>query len=98
MQIDRPGCDAHSKKEYQSMKDPWARRGRAAISTLTIAVASIAAFPALAQSDLGYHPIDPTQAGKTITLTGHHMPIDEVIEVARGCAKVQLSPEPQPRE
>jgi len=98
VQIDRLRRDAHAKKEIQSMKDPWARRGRAAISTLTIAVASIAAFPALAQSDLGYHPIDPTEAGKTITLTGHDMTIDEVIEVARGGAKVQLSAEAKQRE
>jgi len=55
-------------------------------------------IPALAQSDLGYHPIDPTEAGKTITLTGHDMTIDEVIEVARGGAKVQLSAEAKQRE
>src|SRR5258708_20311473 len=52
----------------------------------------------MAQSDLGYHPIDPTEAGKTITLTGHDMTIDEVIEVARGGAKVQVSVEARQRE
>jgi len=52
----------------------------------------------MAQSDLGYHPIDPTQAGKTITLTGHDMTIDDVIEVARGGAKIQVSAEAKQRE
>jgi histidine ammonia-lyase len=80
------------------MKDQWALRGRAAISALAIAGASIFAFPTMAQSDLGYHPIDPTEAGKTITLTGHDMTIDDVIEVARGGAQVQLSAEAKQRE
>ena len=46
------------------MKHPWARRGRAAISILTIAGFSIVAFRVMAQGDLGYHPIDPAEAGK----------------------------------
>jgi histidine ammonia-lyase len=80
------------------MKHPWARRGRAAISVLTIAGFSIVAFRVMAQGDLGYHPIDPTEAGKTVMLTGHNMTIDDVIEVARGGAKVQLSAEARQRE
>jgi histidine ammonia-lyase len=48
--------------------------------------------------DLGYHPIDPTDAGRTVTLTGHDLTIDEVIEVARGGAQVQLSAEAKQRE
>ena len=58
----------------------------------------IFASPALAQNDLGYHPIDPTEAGKTITLTGHDLTIEEVIAVARGGAKVQLSAAAKQRE
>src|SRR5260221_8880557 len=80
------------------MKGPWVRRGRAAISILTIAGITIVACRVMAQGDLGYHPIDPTVAGKTVTLTGHDMTIDEVIEVARGGAKVQLSAEAKQRE
>ena len=80
------------------MKCQWARGGRAAISILAIAVAAIPAFPAVAQQDLGYRPIDPTDAAKTITLTGHDLTIEQVIEVARGGAKVQLSAEARQRE
>jgi len=79
------------------MKDHWARRGRTAIAGLIVAGASMGALPALAQGDLGYHAIDPTE-NKTITLTGHDLTIDEVIEVARGGAQVQLSPEAKQRE
>ena len=80
------------------MRVQWATQTRAVISILAIAGASILAFPALAQGDLGYHPIDPTETGKTITLTGHDLTIDQVIEVARGGAKVQLSAEARQRE
>jgi histidine ammonia-lyase len=45
-----------------------------------------------------YHPIDPTAAGKMVTLTGRDMTIEDVIEVARGGAKVQLSSEAKQRE
>src|SRR5665213_1935057 len=80
------------------MRVQWTTQTRAVISILAIAGASILAFPALAQGDLGYHPIDPTETGKTITLTGHDLTIDQVIEVARGGAKVQLSAEARQRE
>ena len=80
------------------MNHQWPRSGRAAISMLAIAGASMLAFPAVAQHDLGYRPIDPTEADKTITLTGHDMTIEQVIEVARGGAKVQLSAEARQRE
>ena len=52
----------------------------------------------MAQHDLGYRPIEPTEAAKTITLTGHDLTIEEVIEVARGGAKVRLSGEAKQRE
>ena len=79
------------------MKHRWARRGCAAISTLTIAAASIFALQAIAEN-ADYHPIDPIEAGRTVALTGHDLTIDEVIEVARGGAKVQLSAEAKQRE
>jgi histidine ammonia-lyase len=79
------------------MQLPWMTRGRAAILTLAVTGASI---PASAEvlGDLGYHPIVPTDGGKTITLTGHDLSIDQVVSVARGGAKVQLSAEARQRE
>jgi histidine ammonia-lyase len=76
----------------------WVRRDRAALCSAIIACATMQAYPAQAQTDLGYHPIDPADAGKTVTLTGHDLTIDQVIEVARGGAQVQLSAEAKQRE
>src|SRR5579859_186508 len=45
-----------------------------------------------------YHPINPMQEGKTITLTGRDLTIDQALAVARFGAKVQLSPEAKQRE
>src|SRR5882757_10407582 len=45
-----------------------------------------------------YTPITPTMADKTITLTGHDLTIDQIVQVARYGAKVQLSPEARQRE
>ena len=39
-----------------------------------------------------YNPIVPTEAGRTITLDGKHLTIDEVVAIARHGAKVQLAP------
>lgn len=80
------------------MKVQGSWRCCAAVSLLTIAGASLGAFPAAADSDLGYRPIHPTEADKTITLTGHDMTIDNVIDVARGGAQVRLSTEAKQRE
>jgi histidine ammonia-lyase len=44
-----------------------------------------------------YKPISPTMEAKVITLTGHDLTIEQVIEVARYGAKVQLSPEAKQR-
>ncbi len=44
-----------------------------------------------------YEPIVPTLADKTITLTGHDLTIEQVVDVARHGAKVQLSPEARQR-
>jgi histidine ammonia-lyase len=40
-----------------------------------------------------YHPITPTMEDKTITITGHDLTIEEVVEVARHGAKVRYSPD-----
>src|SRR3984893_6335540 len=44
-----------------------------------------------------YHFITPTQAAKTVVLTGHDLTIEQVVEVARFGAKVALSPEARQR-
>jgi histidine ammonia-lyase len=44
-----------------------------------------------------YEPIVPTLDSKTITLTGHDLTIEQVVDVARHGAKVQLSPEARQR-
>ena len=56
-------------------------------------IASTAAF---AQSS--YRPINPTMLDKTITLTGHDLTIEQVIDVARYGAKIQLSSQAKQRE
>ncbi len=45
-----------------------------------------------------YHPIDNSMAGKVITLTGSDLTIDEVIEVARHGARVEVSAQARQRE
>jgi histidine ammonia-lyase len=40
-----------------------------------------------------YHPINPTMADKTITLTGHELSIDQLVQIARNGAKVAISSE-----
>ena len=47
---------------------------------------------------LAYAAINPIAADRTITLTGHDLTIEQVVQVARYGAKVQLSPEAQQRE
>jgi histidine ammonia-lyase len=56
----------------------------------------LANLPALAQSS--YHPISPTLRDQTITLTGHDLTIEQLVDVARNGAKVQLSPEAKQRQ
>lgn len=51
-----------------------------------------------AQGEFLYHPVNSTMSNKTIILTGHDMTIEQVIQVARYGAKVQLSPEARQRE
>src|SRR3984885_11773415 len=56
----------------------------------------IGSMPASAAA--GYQPIDVTKGDSVITLTGHDMTIEQVVEVARHGAKVQLSPEAKQRQ
>ena len=52
----------------------------------------------LALALLAYTAINPSAAGQTITLTGHDLTLEQIVQVARYGAKVQLSPEAQQRE
>jgi histidine ammonia-lyase len=52
----------------------------------------------LALALLAYTAINPTAAGQTITLSGHDLTLDQIVQVARYGAKVQLSSEAQQRE
>ena len=45
-----------------------------------------------------YTPCDETLSGQTITLTGRDLTIEQIVDVARHGAKVQLSPEARQRE
>ncbi len=56
----------------------------------------LASMPVRAES--GYRPINATMLDKTITLTGHDLTAEQVVDVARYGAKVQLSPEARQRQ
>jgi len=45
-----------------------------------------------------YHPIHPTMGARTITLTGHDLTVEQVVDIARYGAKVRLSPEARQRQ
>ena len=59
---------------------------------LTVPVAFAAATIA------SYQTITPRVADRTITLTGHDLTIEQIVQVARYGAKVQLSPDARQRE
>jgi histidine ammonia-lyase len=63
---------------------------RASIGLL--AMSSIAALSSQAIAAPDYHAIHPTMQGTTVTLTGDNLTVDQIIEVARNGARVQLSP------
>jgi histidine ammonia-lyase len=52
----------------------------------------------LALALLAYTAINPTASDQTITLTGHDLTIEQIVQVARYGAKVRVSPEAQQRE
>ena len=45
-----------------------------------------------------YRPINPTMSDRTVILTGHDLTVEQVIDVARNGAQVQLSPDAKQRE
>jgi histidine ammonia-lyase len=72
-------------------------RCRAASMLALIMIGGLMAnTPALAES--GYRPINPTMLDKSITLTGHELTIEQLVDVARNGAKVQLSAEAKQRQ
>jgi histidine ammonia-lyase len=79
-----------------SIQNSWRLRASAAICALMIAAG--APIAALSETTGGYRAIDPTMADKTVILTGHDLTIEQVLEVARHGAQVQLSAEAQQRE
>jgi histidine ammonia-lyase len=77
-------------RAIMTFRTSWRIGGAAAFCALLLAGTADAAAV--------YQAINPTEAGKTITLTGHDLTIDQVIDVARNGAKVQLSLEAKQRE
>ena len=65
---------------------------------LGVASLVLTAPGASAATVASYQPIKPTMTDRTITLTGHDLSIEEIVQVARYGAKVQLSPEARQRE
>src|ERR1700733_7690578 len=66
--------------------------GLAALATLYFA-----AMNAAAASPPPYRPITPSMADKTVTLSGHDLTVEQVVQVARHGAKVALTPEARQR-
>ncbi len=75
-----------------AMKRCRARRMFAAIVIGGLS-ASMAAF-----AQPNYRPLSPIMADKTITLTGHDLTIEQLVDVARYGAKIRLSPEAKQRQ
>jgi histidine ammonia-lyase len=69
-------------------------RGRCAL----LGALALTGAGSMALAGVTYTPITPTLAGQTITLTGHDLTIEQIVQVARYGAKVQLSPEAKQRE
>ena len=65
------------------------------LGTAALLLAAQAAFAATAAS---YQPIIPRQTDRTVTLTGHDLTIEQIVQVARHGAKVQLSPDARQRQ
>jgi histidine ammonia-lyase len=76
---------------------PLPRRYFAAGAALALMVCAWTAESASAAS-AAYAPITPTMADKTVTLTGHDLSIEQIVQVARYGAKVELSPAARQRE
>src|ERR1700730_7885633 len=61
------------------------------------ALTSLWLMQAGAAPTAAYEPIKPTLAGKSITLTGHDLTIEQLIDIARHGARIEVSPEARQR-
>src|ERR1700741_2467268 len=73
------------------MATPYASASRFDFRALIGGVVLCAAMPAGAAPN--YVPITPTMSGRTVTLNGRDLTIDQIVMVARRGAKVELSAE-----
>jgi histidine ammonia-lyase len=78
------------------LRVPQRFRGHWAPALLLITATGWACTPVVAAS--AFTPITPTMADRTITLTGHDLTIEQIVQVARYGAKVELSPGARQRE
>jgi histidine ammonia-lyase len=78
------------------MTHPMRGRCGAAMAGWCSVVCLIASAPSSAAA--GYQPIDAAKSDSVITLTGHDMTIEQVVDVARHGAKVELSAEAKQRQ
>ena len=69
------------------------RASRLAIGTAAVLGAVSVALPAAAE----FKSITPTLSSRTITLNGHQLTVDQLVQIARGGAKVQIAPEAKQR-
>jgi histidine ammonia-lyase len=70
-----------------------------AVRALVVAFCGVAAGLLAAHARAAdYQPITPSMADQTITLTGHDLTIEQIVQVARYGAKVAVSPEARQRE
>jgi histidine ammonia-lyase len=72
--------------------------GRAQPWAAAVGILLFSPWASFADGEGVYHAINPSMVDENITLTGHDLTIDQVIQVARYGAKVQLSPEAKQRE
>src|SRR5882757_10416905 len=76
----------------------WRTAKMAGLALLGCLAASMSALAAPGNQPTGYQPITPTMSDDTITLTGRDLTIEQVVDVARRGAKVQLSSEAKQRQ
>ena len=74
-----------------------------AICCVAFGLAAVSALPATSLSPSSapqpfYSAIDPIKSVKTVTLDGAHLTIEQIVDVARYGAKVELSPEARHRQ
>jgi histidine ammonia-lyase len=63
------------------------------LGTLATFAVAMGAQPVLAAKPIAYVAITPTMENQTVTLTGHDLTIEQVVDIARHGAKMQIAPE-----